>query len=328
MYLKEINILNFKNLSKYHNTFSSHINIIKGRNASGKTNLLDAIHILLNTHSFVRRKNTTEFNQISIKGTLLKETTYNISIYIDNKTKKCTINDKQRNLKDFKILFPTVVFSIKDFINFNEKKYILTLLDKISFIKNPDIVTNIIQTSKQIKLKQNILNKKDYTTLKIINQNIRRNIQTIQNYRTQSTQILNSYLQTQKILPKNIKLLYNPNLFNDNITNLEQKLSKNLLSVYKDEIKILLDEKDIFGYSSLGEKKMVLFSIIIALIRYYNESKKFPIILIDDLEGDISTENLEKIIETIKQIKNQIFITTLGYITINNSNTIELSGGL
>ena len=46
MYLKSIQLTNFKNYTEASFTFDSNVNGIVGANGSGKTNLLDAIHYL------------------------------------------------------------------------------------------------------------------------------------------------------------------------------------------------------------------------------------------------------------------------------------------
>jgi len=70
---------------------------------------------------------------------------------------------------------------------------------------------------------------------------------------------------------------------------------------------------------------MVLFSLIMSLVEHYNNLNKMPIVLIDDLEGDISNGNLQKMTEKIISVKNQVFLTTLGSINIKNANIIALS---
>ncbi len=281
----------------------------------------------MNSHSFIKRTFLNKQKQASIKGKVIKDISYNIAIYL-NENKKSLINAKNHNLKDFKLLFPSVIFSIKDFINFNEKKYLLSLLDKFTFVENPDILQNIINTIKQIKLKKYLFEKKDYYTIKIINKNIEKSIQIIQKNRELSTKKLNSYLQTQNIITKNIQITYQPFAFNEKIINLELQSMHNIFTLYKDSIDILLDENNIFSYSSIGEKKMVLFSLIMSLIKHYNNYNKSPIILIDDLEGDISNVNLEKMLDKLKQLTNQIFITTLENIKIKDASVILLSEGI
>lgn len=327
MYLDSISISNFRNYKYFTKTFSPQINIIKGTNASGKTNLLDSIYILLNSHSFIKKNYMNKYNESIIKGTIKKEITYNITVTL-GKNKKSQINSKTHTLKDFKLIFPSVIFSIKDFFNFNEKKYILSLIDKFSFIENPNIIENIINTLKQLKLKHILFEKKDFNTIKIINKNITTNMHIIQRKRDSSIQVINSYLQNQNMIPKKIQIQYNPLSFDEKIANLEIQTKHNIFTPYKDSIEILLDENNIFSYSSLGEKKMILFSLIMSLVEHYNNLNKAPIILIDDLEGDISNANLQKMIEKIILLNNQVFITTLENINIKNANVIALSGGI
>jgi DNA replication and repair protein RecF len=62
-----------------------------------------------------------------------------------------------------------------------------------------------------------------------------------------------------------------------------------------------------------------------SLVEHYNNLNKAPIVLIDDLEGDISSANLQKMIEKIISVNNQVFLTTLGSINIKNANIIALS---
>lgn len=52
MYLKKLNILNFKNYTEAELVFSTHINCLVGNNGEGKTNVLDAIHYLSFCKSF------------------------------------------------------------------------------------------------------------------------------------------------------------------------------------------------------------------------------------------------------------------------------------
>ncbi|MGB9755314.1 MAG: AAA family ATPase [Desulfurella sp.] len=326
MYLNYISIFNFRNYKEFYSTFKPDINIIQGENASGKTNLLDAIYFLLNSHSFISKKFLEKQKESLLKGNVIKDISYNITISL-NKNKKSLINSKNRSLKDFKTLFPSIIFSIKDFTNFSEKKYTLSLLDKFSFVENPNIIINIINTLKQLKFKRYLFEKKDYNTIKIINKDINKNIQIIQENRKKSAQTINLYLNKQNILQKNIKIVYSPFLFDEKIEHLEIQTMHNIFTLYKDSINILLDENNIFSYSSVGEKKMVLFTLMSSLINHYNIYEKEPIIMIDDIESDISKKNLEKILDNISKLKNQIFITTLGNIKMINANILTLSEG-
>src|SRR6187431_518344 len=51
MHLHRLQLINFKNYAEVETTFSERINVLTGKNGSGKTNLLDAIYYLSLTRS-------------------------------------------------------------------------------------------------------------------------------------------------------------------------------------------------------------------------------------------------------------------------------------
>src|SRR6187551_1582176 len=51
MHLHRLQLINFKNYAEVETTFSERINVLTGKNGSGKTNLLDAIYFLSLTKS-------------------------------------------------------------------------------------------------------------------------------------------------------------------------------------------------------------------------------------------------------------------------------------
>ena len=64
--VKKLQAQNFRNLRKDVFEFSLGINCIFGQNGNGKTNLLEAVHLLTNKKSF--RKNTSYSQMINIEG--------------------------------------------------------------------------------------------------------------------------------------------------------------------------------------------------------------------------------------------------------------------
>ncbi len=64
--VQKLQAQNFRNLGKDVFEFSPGINCIFGQNGNGKTNLLEAVHLLTNKKSF--RKNTGYSQMINIEG--------------------------------------------------------------------------------------------------------------------------------------------------------------------------------------------------------------------------------------------------------------------
>ena len=87
MWLEKIDIQHFRNYSEASVSFSPHLNIFLGRNAQGKTNILEAIYFLALTRSHRTHldKELIQFQQNSLKlngivhrhsGTYLWKSTY------------------------------------------------------------------------------------------------------------------------------------------------------------------------------------------------------------------------------------------------------------
>ena len=84
MYLDELQLQNFRNYDSLKIKFNSHVNIIYGNNAQGKTNLLESIYVLGLTKSHLLDNNLIQNGKSSckIKGTVKKnkfKTKYEIS---------------------------------------------------------------------------------------------------------------------------------------------------------------------------------------------------------------------------------------------------------
>jgi len=121
MYLKNIQLLNFKNYQDTHLTFEEKLNCLIGNNGAGKTNILDAIHYLSMCRSFLNTydKQNILFGQhfFSIKGLFLKnETEYTIHCAVKNGEKKTLHQNKKAysKLAEHIGLFPSVIVSPYD----------------------------------------------------------------------------------------------------------------------------------------------------------------------------------------------------------------------
>ena len=76
MYLKKIKILNFKNIKNLETILNQNINIFIGKNAQGKTSILESIYYLALTKTFynIYDENLVNHDEdfFKIKGTLNK----------------------------------------------------------------------------------------------------------------------------------------------------------------------------------------------------------------------------------------------------------------
>ena len=97
MYLDHFVVQNYRNLEKIDTKFDPNVNIFIGKNAQGKTNLLEAIYFLALTRS--HRTNTDKelihfgADYANIMGKVYKsQVNVNFSVLINKKGKKVWIN--------------------------------------------------------------------------------------------------------------------------------------------------------------------------------------------------------------------------------------------
>ncbi len=331
MFIENLYLNNFKNLSNTNFKFDN-FNIIYGDNSSGKTNLIEAIFIILNGHSFSKNNKflQKDKNQKTFLSSLVRNydnLKNNIYIEIYKNKKIAKINSKKVNTVQFKKNFYSIIFSIESFISFKNKKYLFSLIDKNSFIKDREILNDLLEYRKIIKIKQSILanSKIDKDALFVINKKLVSIVDKISQKRKISTEIINKNIQNMFKLfsDKTINISYEIKELNQDVFKNEILKRRIQFSLNKDKVNIFLDEKDIFSYSSSGEKKIALFCIVMSIVKYYNTIEK-PIILIDDLEGDLDNKAKRVTKEILGNMTNQIFLTTLGYYLDDNINTIYL----
>ena len=117
MWLKNLSIKQFRN---YHNTdidFNPKLNVFVGRNAQGKTNLLESIYFLSLTRSHRTNsdKNLIQFEEENLKvsGILQKKTTsVPLEIDLTPKGRITKVNHlKQDRLSDYIVHMNVVLFA-------------------------------------------------------------------------------------------------------------------------------------------------------------------------------------------------------------------------
>lgn len=119
MYLEGLTLKDFRNFDRVKVNFDSHINIFIGKNAQGKTNLLEAIYFLALTksHRTSVDKELIKFNMkiAGIHGTLCKRNIrFDLKLLVSNKGKKAWINRlEQKKLSNYLGTMNAILFSLK-----------------------------------------------------------------------------------------------------------------------------------------------------------------------------------------------------------------------
>ncbi len=332
MIVKELELHNLRNYEYLKVNFNKGINYIYGENASGKTNILEAIYFLSLTRSF----RTSEIEELikkdaSFARILAKIDTQNVSktleISFNKSGKKILVNGK----KVLKISELNSLINVISFIPKNtnllkdapkeRRKFLNIYLSKFSnnYLKTLSVYEKILKERndafKAYKINPTLI---DILTNQLISLN-----KEIYLYRKKFVNEINKYLadvfKEVSLTNEKLKMEYesflnnqNENIENflknefENIKEEEFKRKQTLIGIHKDDFKIYIDEKDVSLYGSQGENRISIISLILSL--YFLSKEEKPIIVLDDVISELDEKHEENLLKYLENF-NQVFIT-------------------
>ena len=334
MIIDVLELSNFRNYSKLKINFSPSINIIYGKNGSGKTNIVEAIYVLGLTKSFrnINEKNLIlkEKEQSKIKGIIKSKSKNKYEVDITKEGKKVLINNNKINLlSDYISRIPIIVFSPDDLRLLKDTPIIRRkfLNIELSFY-NKEYLKNIACYNKLLKqrnsyLKQSYINsnnRSDY--LNILTEKLYDYGLDIFKERKEFLNYINDHINDyyKKIAKEGfLSVKYVSNFNEDKIKMLdnykkhyqkELNFGKTLLGVHLDDIEFFLDNNKVKEWASEGQLKNIIVSLkLVELQLLYEKNGFYPILILDDLFSELDKEKINNIIKLLP-VDSQIFITT------------------
>ncbi len=337
MYLKKIFLNDFRNYKNLELDFHKNVNLITGKNAQGKTNLLESIYILSFAKSFRTNKESemilfnAEFSKI--KGFCSKDDDdLDIEILFNKSGKFIKINGKKitRNIELLDNVY-IVIFSPEDLKIVKEepekrRKFIdreLSLIKPVYYsylVKYKKILQHRNALLKDNSINEGLLDILDYELvnygtqimfhrslfihkLNIISKNLHFNI-------TNQKEILDIQYEPNIEFTNNLE--YQKQLFHEKLLNNREKDYKRRTSTagpHKDDLKMIVNEIDVRHFGSQGQQRTAALSLKLAEIQLIKEeTKENPILLLDDVLSELDQERQSFLINALKDI--QLFITT------------------
>jgi len=96
---------------------------------------------------------------------------------------------------------------------------------------------------------------------------------------------------------------------------------------HRDEIVFYLDDFELRRFGSQGQHRLFTLSLKLAQLHYYSdELDDLPILMLDDVFGDLDLKKTEILLQALQQHKGQIFITSANpvpfedYVTFDGTN--------
>ncbi|KRN89310.1 DNA replication/repair protein RecF [Ligilactobacillus ceti] len=349
MDLQKIQLTNFRNYPKLELEFSPHVNVLIGENAQGKTNLLEAIYVLAlaRSHRTTNDKEMIAFEEefAKISGTIQRRLGKSkLDLILNKKGKKALVNQLEKaRLSQYLGQLNVILFAPEDlalvkgaptlrrrFIDMEfgqiDSQYLASLSQYRQVLKQKN------QYLKMLRQKQ----AQDELYLDVLSDQLAIYGSQVIFKRQQFLQILEKHAQkTQSEISQakeELKLVYDCSLkeFSEmtaseltvenlqkalkaeyqKLKNYEIKRGTTLVGPHRDDMRILLNDKNVQIYGSQGQQRTAALALKLAEIDVmYEKTGEYPILLLDDVLSELDSQRQTLLLKTI-QGKVQTFLTT------------------
>jgi DNA replication and repair protein RecF len=341
MYLKNISISGFKNISDGDINFASKINCITGINGAGKTNLLEAVYYLSMTKGYSSQSDCNAINRDSDSSTIHatyrrdEEVSDTILLYMDRGGSKIVKKNgkKYARLSDHVGTIPIVMVSPYDTCLINEsgeerRKYmnfILSQLDR-EYLRRIQNYNHLLMQRNKL-LKSDNLNKDLLYTL---NFQMEENAGYIYSSRNEFSRkvlpLVSKYYNALSGGKEEVSIEYRSDLQRGTLSSLladnegkDRLLGFTSRGVQRDDLVFIMDGFKFKVGGSQGQQKSFLISLKLAQFEIIRElTGKYPLLLLDDVFDKLD-------INRVSSLLNMVSESTFGQIFITDSNKVRIS---
>lgn len=361
MRVDNLKLINFRNYNDIYVEFSPNTNILIGKNAQGKTNLLEAIYICSQGRSF----RTNRDSEIISQG---KEAGYiGANMFVDNfrklieikmstgSSKRIMINKTElKNYKELNTGLNVVVFSPEDLRLIKDgpserRKFLDTEISQI----RPVYSYNIDRYNKVLNQRNNLLKSSghiDRGLLDIFNiQMVKLGTEIVLDRKKYIKRLLEISKKTHgKItnFSEDIDFTYTSNV--DILENKEameaeylRKLNyyskrdierrTSLIGPHRDDILSYINDKEVKVFGSQGQIRTLVLSIKLSEVELIKEERgSYPVLLLDDVFSELDNFRKSYLVDSLKDIQTIITttdLTDLRGLDMKNSRVYRVDDG-
>ena len=348
MLVTSLSVKDFRNHAAKSFDFGKGINLITGPNASGKTNVAEAIYYLSLARSFrgvddediINRK--SEYSEIEatvVEGDIKRH----IRILITKKGRSVLVNGKKvSKLSDLAKCVNVLLFEPKDVMLFRgSPKERRNFLDINLSKQFPIYLEYISRYEKALRQRNEILKagNVDQKLLEASTELLVKYAGPIINYRAMFVKDINDILikitRALTGVQGKIEVSYKPfvnmtsdyqNLaleaFNRSLEN-DLKHKATSVGIHREDISVSLNGREIGTYGSQGENRLVALALKLSPYFLINDKDKKPVVVLDDVMSELDPSHREQLIKFLRKFE-QVFITDTK-LEIDGATRIELN---
>ncbi|MCI1891020.1 MAG: DNA replication/repair protein RecF [Schleiferilactobacillus harbinensis] len=344
MYLDHLRLSHFRNYEELTVDFAPGLNILLGKNAQGKTNLLEAIYVLALARSH-RTHNDHELIQwgaeaATVTGRVVKQSGRTpLQLTITKKGKKASVNHlEQSRLSSYLGQLNVVLFAPED-LNLvkgapsQRRRFVDMEFGQMS----PKYLYNLTQYRAILRQRNKYLRQlhyheaKDLVYLDVLSDQLAgfgaEIIHTRQDLLNQMMVFANQLHQEitqgketltfQYVVPSELSGLQSAQELYQALLTLYQKLrtreieqSVTLAGPHRDDVLFMTNDKNVAAFGSQGQQRTAALSVKLAEIELMKQQTgEYPLLLLDDVLSELDTVRQTHLLATF-QSKVQTFLTT------------------
>ncbi len=336
MHLKNLSLLNYKNLKSAEFDFDEKINCLVGNNGVGKTNVLDSIYHLSFGKSYFNPITSQNINHDSdffvIEGEFIKNDKPEKILASAKKGQKKIIkrnNKAYEKLSEHIGFIPTVIISPADrdlIIEGSETRR--KFMDGVISQSDQVYLNKLLQYTKLISQRNSLLkyfganNTFERDTLEVYNLQLSSLGQDLFEKRKEFLQefipIFNKRYSDITNNKEEVQITYKSQLFENSLSNLlEENLQKDMalqytsVGTHKDDLSFEIAGHPIKKFGSQGQQKSFLIALKLAQFDFIKQiSKVNPILLLDDIFDKLDENRVAHIVALVaKDELGQIFLS-------------------
>ncbi len=338
--------------------WAPNMNVITGPNGAGKTNLIDAIHYLCMSRSFVSNSDMYVVNQDStffmIKGHFEGNIRSSFDVgcsYSRGEGKKIFVNESPLDrLSDLIGMVPVVVLApgdkkltsegpserrsfIDSFISQISPRYLQDLYDFRKARKQRNKLLQEFRGSREVLV--SYLEPWNMQLMEYGSRIVAKRTEVLnkfQDYLAREYEVISGmrhepHLEYQTFCepsedPKEIHEQYQAKLEEEEDHEIERELT--LIGPHRDEIVFYLDDFELRKYGSQGQHRLFALALKLAQLLYFSdELDDLPIFLLDDVFGDLDAQRTEVLLNALIEHAGQTFVTAANPIPFDEYLTFD-----
>lgn len=344
MWIKKININNFRNYLKQEIKLEENINLFFGENAQGKTNIIEAIFLSSMGKSFRAKKDKemikleTEKAEVEIEYQK-SDRDGKIKIEIGNRKNIYLNGIKLKKLSELLGNINIVIFTPDDIqilkgVPQNRRRFLDIMISQLkpNYMYAINLYSNVLEQRNNY-LRQIREENKDENLLDIWDEKLAEYAITIYKYRNEymnkvkeKIKKIHAEITNQK---EEIEIEYNSECKtkDEYLKLLKERRKLDIIKgfttkgIHRDDFVIYIDKKPISIYGSQGQNRTAILSLKLAELNIVKEEiGENPILLLDDFMSELDEKRIKSFLEKIEN--TQVIITCTEKIEVENKNIL------